>query len=296
MKISKAGLAASGGAPEAEDLNLIRRFARAELKPEEVYTFPVILCDNEIDRDYERFDEETLHQLAELFAGKTGISDHEWRSGNQVARIYRAEVVHEADRTTAAGETYAAVRAWAYMLRTEANAALIADIEGGIKKEVSVGCAVEKRLCSVCGRPIGAEGCAHVKGETYGGRLCHAVLSGASDAYEWSFVAVPAQRGAGVTKAAVLSPDAPELETLRAEAALGRRYLAELRGEVKRLALICGREFYEAAAPALGAMDADALLGLKGALETRAAEKLPLKTQLRGANAAVRFDERAYQV
>ena len=296
MKISKAGLAASGGAPGAEDLALIRRFARAELAPEEVYTFPVILCDNEIDRDYERFDEETLGQLAQLFAGRTGISDHEWRSGNQVARIYRTELVREPGKTTAAGETYAAVKAWAYMLRTEANSALIADIEGGIKKEVSVGCAVERRLCSICGRPVGAEGCAHVKGETYGGRLCHAVLSGASDAYEWSFVAVPAQRSAGVKKAAVLSPDMPELEALHKEAALGRRYLALLRSEVKRLALICGRELYEAAAPAIGTMDADALIALKGALETRAAEKLPLPTQLRGAGADVRFDERAYQV
>ena len=296
MKISRAGLAASGGAPEAEDLALIRRFARAELAPEEIYTFPVILCDNEIDRDYERFDVETLSQLAQLFVGKTGISDHEWRSGNQVARIYRAELVHEAGRTTAAGETYAAVKARAYMLRTEANAALIADIEGGIKKEVSVGCAVEKRLCSICGKPVGAEGCEHVKGGTYGGKLCHAVLSGASDAYEWSFVAVPAQRSAGVTKAAVIEGDPPELATLRKEAALGRRYLSELRGEVKRLALICGREFYEAAAPALGAMDADALIGMKCALEKRVAEKLPLATQLRGAGATVRFDERAYQV
>lgn len=296
MKISKAGLAMSGGAPEAEDLALIRGFARAELTPEEVYTFPVILCDNEIDRDYERFDVETLSQLAQLFTGKTGISDHEWRSGNQVARIYRAELTREAGKTTAAGEEYAAVKAWAYMLRTEANGALIADIEGGIKKEVSVGCAVEKRLCSVCGKPIGAEGCEHVKGVSYGGQVCHAVLSGAFDAYEWSFVAVPAQRLAGVTKAAAISPDTPELDALRKEAALGRRYLALLRSEVKRLALICGREFYEAAAPALGTMDADALIALRSTLEKRAAEKLPLPTQLHGVNATVRFDERAYQV
>ena len=33
------------------------------------------------------------------------------------------------------------------------------------------------------------------------GKLCHTLLSGAKDAYEWSFVAIPAQPKAGVTKA-----------------------------------------------------------------------------------------------
>lgn len=42
--------------------------------------------------------------------------------------------------------------------------------------------------------------CGHRKGEWYEGRLCHTVLHGAEDAYEWSFVAVPAQRQAGVVK------------------------------------------------------------------------------------------------
>ena len=31
-------------------------------------------------------------------------------------------------------------------------------------------------------------------------KRCHVVLSDVTDAYEWSFVAVPAQREAGVTK------------------------------------------------------------------------------------------------
>ena len=35
----------------------------------------------------------------------------------------------------------------------------------------------------------------------YKGKLCYGVLSEPEDAYEWSFVAVPAQRSAGVTKA-----------------------------------------------------------------------------------------------
>lgn len=41
-------------------------------------------------------------------------------------------------------------------------------------------------------------------GKSYKGAVCHAVLCEPTDAYEWSFVAVPAQRGAGVTKAFTL--------------------------------------------------------------------------------------------
>ena len=37
-------------------------------------------------------------------------------------------------------------------------------------------------------------------GQRYDGKLCFTELQGAEDAYEWSFVAVPAQRGAGVLK------------------------------------------------------------------------------------------------
>ena len=299
MRISKEGRALSGGTPDEQELALIQSFARSELSAEEVYTFPVILCDNEVDRDYERFDVETLEELAGLFVGKTGIFDHEWRSGNQVARIYRTELTRDETRRTAAGEGYVGLKAWAYMLRTEANAELIASIEGGIRKEVSVAVSVRETLCGICGGPIGGEGCAHVRGERYGGALCCATLHGAVDAYEWSFVAVPAQRGAGVTKAVtqVKTLAAGEYASLKRDAALGRRYLSELRGEVKRLSLLCGKDFYNGVvAPELGTMGADALLRLRSYLETQAANKIPLRTQLPGSEEIVRFDGEAFKI
>ena len=130
--------------------------------------------------------------------GKSGIFDHNWSAAGQAARIYKAEVVEEPGKVTAAGEPGCYLKGWAYMLRTKANAELIAQIEGGIKKEVSVGCSVEREVCSVCGEAVGS--CRHVKGRTYNGKLCYGELTGAKDAYEWSFVAVPAQREAGVIK------------------------------------------------------------------------------------------------
>jgi hypothetical protein len=75
---------------------------------------------------------------------------------------------------------------------------MIAAIKGGILKEVSVGCAISKAVCSICGKEYGT--CGHQKGNAYNGKLCFADLCDPTDAYEMSFVAVPAQRDAGVTK------------------------------------------------------------------------------------------------
>ena len=53
---------------------------------------------------------------------------------------------------------------------------------------------------------------------------CWAELVRATDAYEWSFVAVPAQRDAGVMKSM-----RQDMEKLEREAALGRKYLERLK-------------------------------------------------------------------
>ena len=77
---------------------------------------------------------------------------------------------------------------------------LIKEIDGGIKKEVSVSCSAESCICSICGKDLKRRECKHIKGRKYSGKLCHGILENPTDAYEWSFVAVPAQRKAGVTK------------------------------------------------------------------------------------------------
>lgn len=178
----------------------INRFTRRELSEEEVYTFPVILCDNEVDRDNEKFSVAALKKLAELFIGKTGIWSHDPKGENQTARIYDAEVVTDETKKTADGESYTYLKGEAYMVKTASNADLIKEIDGGIKKEVSVGCSVSREICSVCGKDHRRGDCAHKKGRYYGGKKCFTVLDGPTDAFEWSFVAVPAQRGAGITK------------------------------------------------------------------------------------------------
>ena len=228
----------------AEELELINRFARRELTEEEVYTFPVVLCDNETDRDGERFSREALDKLAELFVGKTGIFDHDPKGRNQTARIYAAEVVTDTDRVTKSGEPYACVKAKAYMMRTAGSADLIREIDGGIKKEVSVSCAASKKRCGICGADMRVSPCSHVKGCYYGGRLADVVLDGITDAYEWSFVAVPAQPAAGITKA-LGAPDgfSAERKALMREIENSRSEIAEMKrditAEIVRLGQFC---------------------------------------------------------
>ena len=76
--------------PDKAAMEKINLYTRRAYKPEEVYTFSVVLCDNEVDRDGECFTKETLEELAKLFVGKTGILDHEPTSKNQTARVFDA--------------------------------------------------------------------------------------------------------------------------------------------------------------------------------------------------------------
>ena len=70
MDIVKQAQGGQTVAVTEEQLEQINRFARRELKAEEVYSFSVRLCDNEVDRDGERFPRRTLEELAELFVGQ----------------------------------------------------------------------------------------------------------------------------------------------------------------------------------------------------------------------------------
>lgn len=187
---------------EAE-LKAINKLALVPLTADQVFTFKAVLCDNELDRTYERFSLKALQDLKKLFLGKTVIKDHSRSADNQVARIYATELV-QTDKATQSGELYTQLVARCYMVRTAGNADLIAEIQGGIKKEGSVGCAVTSSICSICGTDNAKTYCPHWPGRSYnkegGAQVCTFTLSGARDAYEFSLVAVPAQRAAGVSK------------------------------------------------------------------------------------------------
>ena len=137
MKELEKNLEATGGVPAEAELAAINRFAKSPLRAEEVYTFSLRLCDNEVDRDWERFDTAALNTLGDLFVGKSGIFDHQWTAEGQTARIYRTEMVREGAQVTAVGDGYCWLKAWAYLLRTEKNADLGRKYLRELRREVT---------------------------------------------------------------------------------------------------------------------------------------------------------------
>ena len=284
MEIKKATEVAGGGVATSVQMEAINAQAKGKLTAEQVYVFSLRLCDDQVDRDFERFDTAALGELAKLFIGRTGIVDHRWSADSQVARIFATEVVQE--------EGISYIKAWAYIRRGGEADEVIADIEAGIKKEVSVGCAMGMAVCSICGSEYGT--CGHRKGEHYDGQLCCAILREPMDAYEFSFVAVPAQRQAGVLKGLGAGKRSlkeladqfgvqGEYRAMYKDAELGRQYARTLQDDVVRLCLslelgvaepILRKVFCTAAG--------EDLLAVKAALENRLAESMPLTTQLRG--------------
>ena len=284
----------------SEQLALINRYSRKELKADDVYTFSVVLCDNEIDRDKEHFSDEALDKLAEMFVGVTGIYDHDPSAKNQVARIYAAKAEEVPGRVTSYGAAYRRIVARAYIPRCKSSEELIEMLDSGIKKEVSVGCGIGSCTCSICGEDMRTHACEHTKGEVYDGKLCCGILSDPTDAYEWSFIAVPAQKNAGVIKSFIggarrsarfdeasgvlTHEDVEELKSyiasLKKRAEEGERYKASLRLEAVKAGITAKVGIESSLLESMvSSLSVDELLRLKSGFEETASRLLPIRPQ-----------------
>lgn len=319
------GLIQKNGQPDEAVMEKINRYTRRPYKAEEVYTFSVVLCDNEVDRDFECFTIGALEKLAELFVGKTGILDHDHSSRNQSARVFDAAVKRFPDKLTALNQPYAQLTAQAYIPRNAESAALIESIDSGIRKEVSVGCAVKKRVCSVCGR----EGCTHVRGRMYEGKPCVRILDEPTDAYEFSFVAVPAQRAAGVVKqfshakkkevyavddiwkcleteeeSVMISGEAlaamrGEIKTLKERAEWGERYRESLCAQIRKHSAVAQPQFSRGLTDSIvKKLSIGELEEMTQALGKMAQAHMPVAPQLAGRNGTdeKNADDRAFRI
>lgn len=204
-EVLKHGLLAKGA--EVRELSLtddeltkINKYTLSPLTADDVYVFKIAVCNNDIDRHYERFTEDAIKEMAELFVGKPLIKDHERKADHQIGRIYDTEVIISETEKTSENESLYQLVAHCYVLHIDANKDLISEIKGGIKKEVSVGLRIGKMICNICGVDNTKEYCNHWWGREYDGVTCIFTLEDPVDAFEVSFVAVPAQAKAGTMK------------------------------------------------------------------------------------------------
>lgn len=212
-----------------EALALINKQSLKVLTAEDVFVFKISACNNLIDRDNECFADSALEQMAKLYVGKTVIMDHHWRASGQTARIYAGAV-------ELIGNDEKHLILSAYMLKNNSTEATIAAIEGGILREVSVGVRAESAVCNICGKDKRKTFCEHYPGAIYNGTKCHIILSKVTDAYEVSFVAVPAQPAAGVRKSYGGEDTKPEPEGNPESFALKNRIrLAEAQVSMKNM-------------------------------------------------------------
>lgn len=296
-----------------EELRLINRYTRRIFQAEEVYVFSVVLCDNDVDRDFERFTVEALFELEKLFVGKTSVFDHEPKAENQTARIFSCKVEAVAGKQTQTGDEYFRLIARAYLPRCEKNNDFILLLDSGIQKEVSIGCSVGKHSCSICGQSVKSGRCGHKKGNIYNSKLCYGELSKPCDAYEWSFVAVPAQRQAGVIKSyqpnnrkdmvmedilksirsgesvSLTQKQAEQLggylEQLEKQALQGELYKNDLQNSVLKLSMIVQPEISKATMTEIvTALGIERLKELQKVYEKKAADLLPPTPQLAPVN------------
>ena len=193
------------------DLRKINKFTLSPVTADDVFIFKATIADNEQDdRNYAPFDLKALQDLKKLYPGKTMLKDHSRKADNQIARVFDTELVQDASKLTELGELHTELIAKIYMIKTDSNKDLIAEIIGGIKKEVSTSTVPEKMVCSICGVDNMKEYCRHYPGREYDvtdnntgkttKKRCKMLLRGAKEAYELSFVAVPAQPRAGTHK------------------------------------------------------------------------------------------------
>lgn len=200
---------------DKNELKQINEFTLEPLTAEQVYTFKAVIGNNETDdRNLMPFAASALKDLSELYRGKTMIRDHNPKAENQIARVYATELRTDTSKTSGFGEPFTELVAKCYMAKTAENEGLISEIKAGIKREVSTGFAVNEFRCSICGEEV----CKHWRGAEYDGKKCMKIIKHCSDAYELSFVAVPAQPNAGTIKAAEV-PEESEKTALEAKKA-----------------------------------------------------------------------------
>lgn len=202
----------SAGTPTDAQLAAIREYTLADMPAEKLYVRTFALAHNAIDRDNEAFDEALLADFARTLPGKglfirhptgwdgdTGPGKGRWFAA-QVERMGLDEartLLRAPDLQWPPGVTTASVlMADSYLVRTNGNADLLDEIDGGVVSDVSVG--------------FRANGSEQIR-DADGNELTSRRLTAPGEALEGSLVWLGAQPGARAIKNATRTeePDMP---------------------------------------------------------------------------------------
>ncbi|HOK09980.1 MAG TPA: hypothetical protein PLT82_11220 [Candidatus Hydrogenedens sp.] len=176
---------------ETDENKEVNRYTLRELKPEEYVVFTLDLCHNQIDRHFSCFPEEELNTINRLVPGRPLMERHDLRGSLPRGTFFRSTLSRNGD--------YVSVRPKVYVLLLDENRHFIANIEGGIYRETSIGFSFTFPECSICGKDI--RQCIHVPGTKYDGNLCFYHIRGVQDVLEGSVVACGSQGTSFITEA-----------------------------------------------------------------------------------------------
>lgn len=148
---------------------------KLNIESTDVYVFECVLSDNRRDRDGDLVSTAALIQLGELLKNSTGLIEHEWNSDSAIGRIIDTEIeVHE-DEQNEIGEPYAQLIGLCYILK---NTDLYEKVLAGVVEGISIAFTTAR--------------------QSRRDDIDTNVIEEISDAYEWSLVAVPANKSAGI--------------------------------------------------------------------------------------------------
>lgn len=130
---------------------MIKRFLPQDkrndyIRWEDYYVFKIILCNNDVDKDHDRFSIPALYQIRDMAIGKNGILDTIPSKENKsiIARIFDCSVEYDKGKTTIDGEPLLYVQAYAFLDKciSPGCGAIAQKIKEGFYNEVSIGCSI----------------------------------------------------------------------------------------------------------------------------------------------------------
>ena len=181
----------------ADILSKINKYALKELTQDDIYARKILLAHNLVDRDRERFSEKLLDDFASSLPGKSFLFAHDRGKFLPLGLFFDAKTEemdpeHFAsltDETPKMGDEQISVKvlwAWIYIMKTQDNESIIANIEGGTYRHTSIG--------------FSASDLAPVKGQY--DQIIYWEYAAPGEATEGSLVWLGAQNGATTVKAA----------------------------------------------------------------------------------------------